>query len=87
MILLVGSLVLITVNLVRFSSAAVASARHGETVGSGENQAVMELSDGVVRTVKYVVVPAALLLLGGVLIRGGRDDDRLHGLRVETGED
>lgn len=89
MVLLLGSLVLITVNLVRFGSSTVANARPAEQGGlrGGETNAVLELSDGVARTVKYVVIPAALLLIGGVLVRGGRSDDRVHELRVGAGEE
>jgi hypothetical protein len=85
LLLLVGSLLMIGSTLVRFGTSTVVNARdrdHGAAVP--EHQVVMDISHGVARTVKYVVVPAALLLLGGVLVRSGRRDDRVHELRAET---
>jgi hypothetical protein len=84
-ILLVGSLLTIGSMLARYGTSSVARARDGETKPSpARNQALLEVSDSVARTVKYMVVPAGLLLLGGVLIRGGRRPDRTHELRAET---
>ena len=88
MILLIGSVILIGVNIVRFSSSTVASAREDRSsVGQGHQAAVREVADGLAMTVKYLVVPAALLLIGGVLINNTRRDDRVHELRAETGDD
>ena len=87
-VLLLGSLLMIGSMLVRFGSTTVVNARGGDA-GSPlpEHQAVLDVSQGVSWTVKYVVVPAALLLLGGALVRSGRRDDRVHELRVETEEE
>ena len=88
MILLIGSVLLIGINIVRFSSSTVARARDERPVsGRGHHAAVLEVTDGLSRTVKYLVVPAALLLVGGVLINNTRRDDRIHDLRVETEEE
>jgi hypothetical protein len=88
LLLLIGSLLMIGSMLVRFGTATVARASDGgENRPAQEPQAVLDLSNGLARTVKYVVVPAALLLLGGVLLRSGRTQERAHELRVETGED
>ena len=85
MILLIGSVLLIGINIVRFSSSTVARARDDRSSpGQGHHAAVLEVADGLSRTVKYLVVPAALLLVGGVLINNTRRDDRVHDLRVET---
>jgi len=88
MILLLGSVILIGINIVRFSSSTVASARDGQPGAVyGHQSAVLEVSDGVSRTVKFIVIPAALLLIGGVLVNNTRRDDRVHQLRAETGEE
>lgn len=82
--LLVGSLLLLGVMLVRFGTSSIARARDTESGRvAAEPQAVLDLSERIALTVKYVVAPAALLLLGGALIRSGRRDDRDHELRVE----
>lgn len=87
-VLLAVSLLVIAVLVVRVGTATVARARAGETPPLGaQQQAVLDVSQSVARTVKYLVIPAALLLLGGVLIRGGRRDERVHELRVETNDD
>jgi len=84
MILLVGAVMLIATNIVRVSSGTVASARDDQgRAGQGRQAAMLEVSNGLVRTVKYLVVPAALLLVGGVLVNNTRRDDRVHELRVE----
>jgi hypothetical protein len=88
MILLLGSVILIGINIVRFSSSTVARAREDQPGGGyGPQAAVLEVSDGVSRTVKFLVIPAALLLIGGVLINNTRRDDRVHELRAETDEE
>lgn len=85
LILLVGSLIMIGSMLVRFGTSSVASARTGESrPDAARHQAVVDVSDDLARTVKYWVVPAGLLLLGGVLLRTGRRDDRMHELNVES---
>jgi hypothetical protein len=85
LILLVGGLVTIGSMLVRFGTSTEARARSGNpSLDPARRQAVMDVSDEVTRTVKYWVVPAGLLLLGGVLVRGSRRDDRVHELDVET---
>jgi ribosomal protein S12 methylthiotransferase accessory factor YcaO len=87
-LLLAVSLLVIAVMVVRIGTATVAGARAGEPSPQGaQQQAVLEVSQSVTRTVKYLVIPAALLLLAGVLIRGGRRDERVHELRVETSDD
>lgn len=86
MILLVGSVVLIALNIVRFSSSTVASARDGDP-SRAHGTVVFEVTDGVARTVKYLVIPAALLLVGGVLVGSSRRDDRVHQLRVDAEND
>ncbi len=86
MILLVGSVILIGINIGRFSSSTVARARDEQPGGYGHQVAVLEVSDGVSRTVKFLVIPAVLLLIGGVLINNTRRDDRVHELRADTGE-
>jgi hypothetical protein len=86
-ILLVGSVLLIGINIVRFSSSTVARARDEQSGGYGHQAAVLEVSDGVSRTVKFIVIPATLLLIGGVLINNTRRDDRVHELHVKTGEE
>ncbi len=87
LMLLVCSLLLIGAMLVRFGTSTVARAHDGEPGAGGAGpQAVLEVSEQLSRTVKYLVAPAALLLLGGALIRGGRRDDRSHELRVEVDE-
>jgi len=83
-ILLAGSLLIIGSMLARLGTATVASARDGDDIGSPRNQAVIDVGHSVARMVKYVVVPAGLLLLGGVLLRSGRRDDRVHQLNVEA---
>lgn len=88
MILLVGSVILIGINIVRFSSSTVANARDDHpSSGQGHQAAMLEVADGMARTVKFLVVPAALLLVGGVLLSNRRRDDRVHELRATTGED
>lgn len=88
MILLLGSVILIAINIVRFSSSTVAKARDDQArSGRGHQTTVLEVADGLSRTVKFIVVPAALLLIGGVLINNTRRDDRVHELRVRTGEE
>lgn len=87
LILLLGGLVLIGSMLVRFGTSTVVRAREGGGESQvAEPQAVLEVSNRLVRTVKYLVAPAALLVLGGALIRSGRRDDRVHELRVEVDE-
>ena len=88
LVLLVGSVLLIAATLVRFGSSTVARAREGERGGrpSTEPQAVLEVSDRLARTVKYLVAPAALLLVGGVLLRSARRDERIHELHVDVDE-
>jgi len=88
MILLIGSVILIGINIGRFSSSTVDRSRDDQPAGGyGSQLAVQEVSDGVSRTVKFLVIPAALLLIGGVLINNTRRDDRIHELRAETGEE
>lgn len=84
MILLIGSVILIGINIGRFSSSTVAHARDEQSGGYGHQAAVLEVSNGVSRTVKFLVIPAALLLIGGVLVNNTRRDDRVHELRAET---
>jgi len=85
LVLLVGSLLLIGSMLVRFGTSSVVRARAGDGgLPATEPQAVIEVSNRLVSTVKYLVAPAALLLLGGALIRSGRRDDRAHELRVQV---
>lgn len=87
LVLLVGGLLLIGATLVRFGTSTVARARDGVSGRHPtEPQAVLEVSNQLARTVKYLVAPAALLLLGGALLRGGRRDDRVHELQVEVDE-
>jgi membrane-associated PAP2 superfamily phosphatase len=84
-ILLVGSLLMIGSILARFGTSTVANARNRDGDPSpARHQAVLEVSNSVARTVKYIVVPAGLLLLGGVLMRSGRRDERVHELNVQT---
>lgn len=85
--MLIGGLLLIMVNVVRLGSATVASARGDAMPAGGEAGAVIELSADVARTVKYLVIPAVLLLIGGVLVRSGDEDGRAQELRAATGED
>jgi len=88
LVLLLGGLILIGVLLIRFGSSAVARASIGEPgLGAVEPQAVLEVRHALVRTVKYLVVPAALLLGGSALIRGSRRDEREHELRAETDDE
>lgn len=88
MILLLGSVILLGINIGRFSSSTVASASSGQLGnGHGKQAAVLEVSDGVSRTVKFLVIPATLLLIGGVLINNTRRDDRVHQLHANVDED
>ena len=88
MILLLGSVILLGINIGRFSSSTVASAINGQSVnGHGKQAAVLEVSNGVSRTVKFLVIPATLLLIGGVLVNNTRRDDRVHQLHTKIGED
>lgn len=88
MILLLGSVILLGINIGRFSSSTVASASSGQPGnGHGKQAAVLEVSDGVSRTVKFLVIPATLLLIGGVLINNTRRDDRVHQLHANVDED
>lgn len=85
LVLLLGSLLLIGALLIRFGSSTVAKASVGHAgITAAEQQAVLEVRHALVRTVKYLVVPAALLLGGSAMIRGGRRDEREHELRAET---
>jgi hypothetical protein len=87
LVLLVGSLLLIGTMLVRFGTSTVARARAGDHGRNPtEPQAVLEVSNRLARTVKYIVAPAALLLLGSVLLRSGRRDERVHELQVGVDE-
>lgn len=87
LVLLIGSLLLIGTMLVRFGTSTVARAREGERgPNPTEPQAVLDVSNRLARTVKFLVAPAALLLLGGVLIRSGRRDERVHELHVGVNE-
>lgn len=86
--MLVGSLLLVAGNLARYGTATLVDARDRAAQGAGGNhEALAAVGDGLARTVKFFVIPGALLLLSGVLLRSSRRDDRAHRLTVETEPD
>ena len=86
--MLVGSLLLMAGNLARYGTTTLVRPRDRAAQGAGGNhEALAAVSDGLARTVKFFVIPGALLLLSGVLLRSSRRDDRAHQLSVETETD
>ena len=88
LILLVASLLLIAGSLARYGTATLRGGQNNAAPATGvDHEALTTASAALARTVKFIVIPGALLLLGGVLLRSSRRDGRIHQLSVETEPD